>query len=621
MRWRVLIRVPFLLLPLLCARAAGGFGAPQAPPVKPAVGVTVWDTGRSSSAALAPSALASTNGWVALAPGMTTDSFRGDAVLSNGRVAAVLGKRSATVEVHAVKPDGAVARLRLRLLTATGEPAAHLERIALVENTKGGACLEATFKTTSGVAVVGKFRIKRGDVAVQAEPGTGARKLRIECPSRYVVLPDFFADDIILDPGRMPLDVADVPSDNMLLHLAGDGDAIAMCVFENNDQDVRVGFAGQGEKRTITGSEIDFGDGRKIWVALLEADHIWHAFRVEAAEAGSIKRLHWKMPFAAAWRCDFTRNNGLVNSWEMLLWDQAGSGSYHKPSISGSSEERLDPKDRLRWITFLGKFPYPCWIEPQGDGYVQPLKHSELKFQGPAILYPINRWRTTTPLDAYTVVDVVRNTLGVGPCEYILDLEGQKQEYKGAATCAVFDRLNGIYARQEQVTKRAEVDNTLTDALTFVTHIRGRITRYVDFGQQLRAYLGEQKQAHPEHAGFLNEMDKLAAEIDARFAARADEIKTPAHVAAMNEKFRKTLLGYEGSDAFNKCQQYTRALVVIGDNQDELSAECRWVVKNVRQQAGISMAQNPSIAPIAQEIRAKAQKVLRNPAYHEADRH
>src|SRR5204863_691764 len=135
----------------------------------------------------------------------------------------------------------------------------------------------------------------------------------------------------------------------------------------------------------------------------------------------------------------------------------------------------------------------------------------------------------------------------------------------------------------------------------------------------MRSSLAEQKKTHPEHAGFLHAMDKLTAEIDARFAARADEIKTPAHVAAMNEKFRKTLLGYEGSDAFNKCQQYTRALVVIGDNQDELSAECRWVVKNLRQQAGLAMAREPAVGPIAQEIRARAQKALRNPAHHEAD--
>jgi hypothetical protein len=493
--------------------------------------------------------------------------------------------------------------------------------VALVEHTGGGACLEATFQTARGARVAGKFRVKRGDVAVQVEPGPGAATLRVECPSRYAVLPDFFANDIILDPVHMPVDVADVPSDNVLLHLAGAEDTLAVCVFENRDQDVRVTLAGKGEGRTITGSEITFGKGRKIWVALLQVPHVWHTFPVEASQAGTVRRLDWKMPFAAAWRCDFTRANGLVSSWEMLQWDPQGGGSYRKPSISGNAEERLDPRDRMRWITFLGKFPYPCWVDPKGDGYVQPLRHSEVRFEGPALVYPLNRWRTATPLDVYTVVDVVRTTLGVGPCEYLLDLEGRKQEYKGSATCAVFDRLNGIYARQEQVKKRAEVDKTLDEALTFVTHIRGRITRYVKFGEELRAYLAAQKKAHPEHAPFLNAMDKLAGEIEVRYAARADEIKTPAQVAAMNAKFRKTLLGYEGSDAFNKCQQYTRALVVIGDNQDELSAECRWVVKHVRQQAGLAMAQDPGVAPIAREIRAMAQQVLRNPAYHEADRH
>ncbi|HEV3151301.1 MAG TPA: hypothetical protein VGY94_10125, partial [Acidobacteriaceae bacterium] len=346
--------------------------------------------------------------------------------------------------------------------------------------------------------------------------------------------------------------------------------------------------------------------------------HIWHRFQIAAGDAGAVKRLDWTMPFSAIWRCDFTRDNGLVSSWEMLRWDK---DAYRKPSINGNNEERLDPRERVRWITFLGKFRYPCWIDAKGEGSVEPIKHSELRFQGAGLVYPIARWRQTTPLDVYTMVDVLRSTLGVGPCEYLLDLEGQKQEYKGAATCAVFDLLNGIYCRNEQVKKRAEVDRALQDVLSFVTHIRGRITRYVKFGQQMRAYLGQQKKLHPELGDFLSAMDKLAAEIDARFAARADEIKTPAHVAAMNDRFRKTLLGYEGSDAFNKCQQFTRALVVIGDNQDELSSECRWVVKNLRQQAGLWLAQDPRVAPVAREIRARAQKALRNPAYHEAEGH
>jgi hypothetical protein len=538
--------------------------------------------------------------------------------MSNGRILAAVRKQATGVEIYALSTGGGVPRLRLMLLTAEGSPAARLSRVALVENTRAAACLEVSYQTAAATEVVARLRLKRGEIYLETEARAGTARMRIECPSRYVVLPDLFADDIVIDPAKVRDNVAEVPSDNLLLHLAGAGDCIALCVFENKEQDARVSLTGQGDKRSITAAEIDCGKGRKIWLALLEAPHIWHRFQIAAGDAGAVKRLDWTMPFSAIWRCDFTRDNGLVSSWEMLRWDK---DAYRKPSINGNNEERLDPRERVRWITFLGKFRYPCWIDAKGEGYVEPIKHSELRFQGAGLVYPIARWRQTTPLDVYTMVDVLRSTLGVGPCEYLLDLEGQKQEYKGAATCAVFDLLNGIYSRNEQVKKRAEVDRALQDVLSFVTHIRGRITRYVKFGQQMRAYLGQQKKLHPELGDFLSAMDKLAAEIDARFAARADEIKTPAHVAAMNDRFRKTLLGYEGSDAFNKCQQFTRALVVIGDNQDELSSECRWVVKNLRQQAGLWLAQDPRVAPVAREIRARAQKALRNPAYHEADRH
>ena len=63
------------------------------------------------------------------------------------------------------------------------------------------------------------------------------------------------------------------------------------------------------------------------------------------------------------------------------------------------------------------------------------------------------------------------------------------------------------------------------------------------------------------------------------------------------------------------------ALVVIGDNQDELSGECRYVVRALRQKAGILLATNPRAAPLAAEIRKRTQEALRNPANHEGARH
>ena len=161
----------------------------------------------------------------------------------------MLRKQDSAVEVHAVKPGGAVARLRLRLQTAAGEPAARLERMALVENSKEERAWKRRSRPPRAPVVAGKFRIKRGDDLGPAEPGTGAGKLRVECPGRFVVLPDFFADDITIDATKLPLDAVDLPSENFVLHLSGDGDAIAMCVFENRQQDVKVTLAGAGDQR------------------------------------------------------------------------------------------------------------------------------------------------------------------------------------------------------------------------------------------------------------------------------------------------------------------------------------------------------------------------------------
>jgi hypothetical protein len=197
--------------------------------------------------------LISQNGWTALAAGGKAAAFKGDAVLTNGRIMAVARQLTTVVEVYSVGTEGPTSRLRLHLLSSGGEPAERFDQLSLVENTKGTACLEAKYKTTRGDAVAAKFRLKRGDISVQVEPGTGAGRLRVECPSRFVVLPDFFADDIFIDARTIPPDTAELPSENFLLHMVGNGDAIAACVFENNKQDVKIALAGSGQRQKDLG--------------------------------------------------------------------------------------------------------------------------------------------------------------------------------------------------------------------------------------------------------------------------------------------------------------------------------------------------------------------------------
>jgi len=635
----------FALVGLLAASGAQAQDPPRS-------GVSVWDTGAESAQPLASEAINAKAGWTKAEPGAVA---KGDLAVGNGRLLAVARKHGNGLELYSLKSGKAL--YRAQLLPASGGV---MDRRALTEAGRGAAVLELGWKGFSA-----RFRLPRGEPFVESEALSGDSPLRIDCPGRFVVLPDFFADDILVDARKLPLDVAELPSENFVLHFAGDHDAIVMGVFENRDQDVRVTLSGKGDQRSISGSEIAYGrKGRKIWVSVLEGPGIWHAVDVGVADKKKIIPLEWAMPFVAQWRVDFTRKDDLTDSWDLLLPAPEGDG-FVKPSwlaqdgkISeatrtstgevdrdaykpgGPASDRLGP-DRIRWTTVLGRVQYPCWTDRERKGFLQPLENKKLLFDGPVLLYPLNRL-AETPVEGYTPVDVVRSTLGVGPCQYILDVEGQKQEHVGRATCHVRTLLNETYGAGQQKAKHADIEHYLGDALDFVTHIRNRILAYVEFGQELRKYLAVQAETQPELKDAAASLDAIAREIDVRVDARLEAIRknpklqpiaaelaerkeepTPPLLAAqLNRDFSKTLLDYEGADWKERLKkEYTDPLTAIGGEQDEMVGECRWVVKALRQKAALLMALEPKVAPLAAEIRARTQKILRGGAAYEGARH
>jgi hypothetical protein len=604
---------------------------------------------------LTADAIEQKKGWTPIASGETAAKLQGDAVISNGRVLAAARTQGNGLELYALVSGKPVLRACLVLV-----PGAANERVALTENSRAGLGLEVASK--SGV---GRFRLKRGELFVEVQAVAGASSLRVECPSRFAVLPDFFADDILFDARKVPLDRVELPSENFLLHFTGKQDAIVMAVFENRAQDVRVTLAGKGDERAITGSEIDFGKKGKIWVALLDGPGMWHALDIGPADARKVLPLDWHMPFVAQWRVDFTRQDGLTDSWDMLLPDKEGDG-FIKPSWlaqdgkvsqasrtaageidqgaykpGGTASARLGP-ERYRWTTVLGRVQYPCWSDRAGRGFLQPLQHRRLTFDGPVLVYALTRL-AQTPINRYTPVDIVRNTLGVGPCQYILDVEGQKQEHVGRATCHVRDLLFTVYGAGTQKSQRKEIETYLGDALDFVTHIRKRIVAYIDFGKELRKYLADERKLHPELKESLDALDRLAGEIDERVGPRMQTImqhralkETIARVALekgeptppllaqqLNRDFvAKGLLDYAGADWKDRLRkEYTDPLTAIGGQQDEMVGECRWVVKSLRQKAAMLLAGDPRLAPVAAEIRARSQRMLRGGAAYEGARH
>ncbi|MGA2033821.1 MAG: carbohydrate binding domain-containing protein [Thermoguttaceae bacterium] len=578
-----------------------------------AAAVALLDSVQPSPAPLSAQAILGRKGWVQLPEDATDTRFRGDAVLVNDRLALVLRRGAAGAELYGLGPAGPV--LRAVLAPAGDQRAAELQAVAVVASDPSRAAVDATFQSPGGRKLTIRYELAMGQTFVKTEPRAGAEGLSVEAPCRFLVLPDFFADDIVIDAAEIPMASAEIPSENFLLHLLPDRQAIVMAVAANRGEDARINLSGQDGGRLVRSSRMSYGKGGKIWVAVLDAPGVWHQRGVSKEEAGKILALDWTAPFPAQWRVDWRLRGRLTASWEMAV--QLRSGEFLKYGWFGGANTL--PADRKRWTTVLGSFLYPCWLDQARRGHFQPLTRPE-RFEGPAVIYPIQRAKET-PLREFTVVDIVRATLGVGPCEYILDVEGQGATMKGRATCATRDALGAIYSAKQQKQRRADIERLLDDVVIFVKHIRGRIEQYVAFGHATLAYLDQEKKAHPELSGVLADLEDSARAIDAAFAGHKTAIKTPQYVVDLTEKFRNTLLDYEGEDALKKCQAITFAIVEVGGNQDELVGECRNAVKVLRQRAALALATDPRAAGVAREIRDRTQKALRNATSYESPRH
>jgi hypothetical protein len=586
-------------VPLADALAAG-----PAPPI-----VRVFDTGATHAEPARGVEVERRLGWQEV----TREGVAaGDLALVNDRVAAIARSRAGCVDVYSLGPGRP--ELRATLSAVGPAPVAKTDYITVAESSPAASSIGIALTFEDGTRGDVSVGLRMGQGIVEVAAGPGVRALDLNAPSRFAILPDFFADDIVLDAPDIPVAEAELPAENFLLLPAPDKAALVMAVWEEA-ADIPVTIAGDAAARAVQSARLPLADGARAWVALLTGRDVWHVHNVEAADAGEVLALAWHTPFPAQWRVDWRKDDGLTESWEMAV--EKSGGGYTKPGWFGWPTQL--ERDRRRWTTVLGWFAYPCWVDRDGSAYLQPLD-KVLTFDGPALIYPINRINST-PLDEYTVVDVVRGTLGVGPCEYILDVEGQASQYRGRATCGTRDLLNPIYQAGRQKQERAVIEQALIDVVVFIRHIRGRIEQYREFGRELIAFLEEQRAEHPELGGQIDELAVLTGQIEERTADRREAIKTPEYAQALADEFRATVLDYDGEDAFERCRRFTAAWVEIGGNQDELVGECRWVVKMVRQKALLLAAVDPRMNDIAREISRRSQIVLRNPASHEAARH
>ena len=563
----------------IIAAAAGCHRTP--PPAPKAAEITgpftrLFDTGSASSATLGKTGLAVAENWTSLAEDDTTHSFAGDAVVVNDKLALAASPVGGGVSLFSRAGQALKWRARLAPVSEDGEMA--LAGLRISQNSLAAVALECAFKSGKGRTASVTFCLTTGANLVEVRAGEGTARLRIQQEIKYVIVPDYFADDAVVNAGSISgRPRLGLPAENCLVNLLGDGEAITACVWPYGQADADAIMEGAGEKASCRGVEIGCAPGKSLWVAILEGSDIWHSRQVTPAEAGAVE-LPWRRPFAAQWRCDFAGSGGL-----------ARSNTFAEAPGAGAEAAR-------------------CWFD-QDRAFARPgaTVSAEAPADRPAgettlLVYPIDR-TPATPLTAFCVNDVMRSALGTGPCQYVLQAEGMGTEYpatpdlvcrwleeefrKGrlkTESAAVLERLNQMTSHVEEVQNRIGDYGKLADRIQSACAEPGLPAESRPMAQDVSALLEELRQAVREDENARRRAEQLTHEI----IALAEQEGGAAGWQAEMEKVR-----------------------ALGGAQDRSLARCRMTLRRVTE---LCRGAQGSAADFADRVKKLAQSGLRKEA-------
>ncbi len=166
--------------------------------------------------------------------------------------------------------------------------------------------------------------------------------------------------------------------------------------------------------------------------------------------------------------------------------------------------------------------------------------------------------------------------------------------------------------RPGQVEKKNLVEETVDDMVFFVTRHGERIDEYQDFAHDMMSFLKLKRKSNPDLKPFFDSMEAITEEILQEYSRGKENLKTLDYA---DELARKTKALTQKKDpqnlpAFLDLGEKWRG---IGGAQDELVGKLHSITRNLFQQAGYARVNQPQALEIAEEIRRRCRRCLRNP--------
>jgi hypothetical protein len=569
---------------VLCLAAVSpGMGA-EAEPAAP--NTVLFDTGKPLPELAREAALAARSGWVSVPEDNLTRPFQGDAVALNDRLIVVLNRQRHGADVYSQTARGPILRMLLSPRAAGGQQPSGLASVRILENNPGAVMLAAVFNSSGGTCAVA-FRLAAGQTIIEARPGEGTGRLSIHEYAYYLAVPDFFGNDMVFAeaPGRFLLRLR-LPAENFFLALSDRGDSQTMCLWPSRKQPPPAsGGVRASLLRGRATYELEAVRDKSIWVAVLEGTGMWYERSVSAEDAKRDLVLDWKPPFSAKWRADLLAEDGSTLSWYFRNLDEVGR--------HGAQDGDSPPVCSLeagRAVVRLGRDP----------------RTAPLAWHYPAklVVYAMDRDRAT-PLTTFCAMDVLRNTLGVGPCQYILQTEGLASETNPTPD-NVMTWVEKQFARKKEKKEADEIHRQLFQMVVHVTEVRNRIGQYGRFAGEMRQLCKAAAGRGPDATAA--DLDRIAARLLETVRATEAE-KPPAEDRAV--RLANDIIGLEGeADAAAGCKRLGAAVRAIGARQDATLSNCRMAVRWLRQSAAMIAEDNPQQAELAKAVQARADKFL-----------
>lgn len=569
--------------------------------------------------------------------------------LDNGRLT-VTAQPGSPVVVTSKGAGGPTARFELALCGA-GSGAAAVDKV----EGKGPETLRL-----GGGGVEVDLTLGKRQPYLTVTPARAGGFLEVRTAARYAILPDFFGYDLVYDPGRFKGDRVLAPAENLLMNLLDGGKAMVMCTWggaggggkdagaggaakpAERDPIVELALSGAGDARRVAAARIELLGG-PVHVALLERDNLWHEESVGGLKPLNPNEIAWKRSFEAKWRVDMLVAEGKKSanlmtrsvSYEFLYapegdpraaWSKAQAGD-DKVRASVIMYQWTEGVPRIEEET-VNRHIYPAWFNKEKT-FLAPYADNPHKIKGKeaqtenifdrAVIYPIDR-QEKTPVEVLTPVDIMRETLGQGPCEYVLDLEGLQsrrtsgqEDYKlvDVATCTIWLRhiFPIISAKSKELPedKKAYLARAVGDLPICVHAVCKRLEEYDQWTRDFSAWLdknpanGEAKPAADRVRELLGGMQAMIKKYDpAKFKSEGE---------AWDAKVAEAVKAVQAGNIAEV--EKVGGIRELAQKQDNAVSDCRRFVKAIREEVSYVEGSSAEAQKFVTGVREQCRQILR----------